>query len=131
MKKLLLCLTTVTTLNSFAQQTFPVNGTTDPKHIIYAFTHATIFTDYKTSINDATLVIADGQIVDVGISVKVPAEAIVYDLKGKTIYPSLIDMFSDYGLPEVKKPAPSDNPQLLTALKGAYNWNQSIKAEYD
>ena len=37
-----------------AQQTFPVNGTADPKHITYVFVHATIYMDYKTSISNAT-----------------------------------------------------------------------------
>ncbi len=114
-----------------AQETFPVNGTTDPRHIVYAFTHATVFTDYKTAVTDATLIIYDGKVVDVGNALKIPVEAVVYDMKGKVIYPSLIDIFSDYGLPEVKRPASSDGPQLLTATKGAYNWNQSVRAEYN
>src|SRR5580693_4879250 len=92
------------TLN--AQVTFPVNGPTDPKHITYAFTNAKIFTDYKTSIDNATLIIRDGLIVDAGKNVAVPKDAVVYDLKGKYIYPSLIDIFTDYGMPEQKKPQP-------------------------
>ncbi len=116
---------------AFSQQTFPVNGTTDPRHLTYALINATIYTDYKTSISAATLLVRDGAIEDVGQSVKVPDDAIVYDLKGKMIFPSFIDIFSDYGLPEVKKPFPNENPQMVTALKGAYNWNQAIRSEYD
>ena len=86
-----------------AQVTFPVNGTTNPKHLTYAFVHAKIFTDYKTSIDSATLIICDGKIVDAGRNLTVPKDAVVYDLKGKFIYPSLIDIFTDYGLPEVPK----------------------------
>ena len=114
-----------------AQQTFPVNGTTDPKHITYAFINATIFIDYKTSVSPATMIIRDGLVIDVGEKLTVPPDAVVYDVKGKTIYPSLIDIYSDYGLPEVKKAVPSEGPQLLSATKGAYNWNQSVRAEYD
>ena len=114
-----------------SQQTFPVNGTTDPRHLTYAFINGTVFTDYKTNISPSTLLIRDGLIVDVGPAVTVPTDAIVYDLKGKMIYPSFIDIFSDYGLPEVKKPLPNENPQLLTATQGAYNWNQAIRSEYE
>lgn len=114
-----------------AQETFPVNGTTNPRHLIYAITNATVYTDYKTSVKNATLLIRDGFIIDVGEKTPVPSGSIVYDLKGKNVYPSFIDMFSDYGLPEVKKPASSENPQFLSATKGAYNWNQSVRAEYD
>src|SRR6185295_3029982 len=83
-----------------AQVTFPVNGPTDPKHITYAFTNAKVFTDYKTTIDNATLIIRDGYIVEVGAGASVPKDAVVYDLKGKYIYPSFIDMFTDYGMPD-------------------------------
>ena len=33
-----------------------------------------------------------------------PSDAVVYDYKGKTIYPSLIELVSDYGQPELKRP---------------------------
>ncbi len=130
---LLVCAASFITNKSYSQTTFPVNGTTDPKHITYAFVNAKIVVDYKTSIDSATLIVRDGIIVDAGKGVKAPADAVVYDLKGKYIYPSFIDIFSDYGLPEVKKQRQQDDggPQLNTATKGAYNWNQSIRAEYD
>lgn len=115
----------------YGQQTFPVNGTTDPKHISYVFINATIFIDYKTSIQSATMVVRDGIIVELGEKITVPPDAVIYDVKGKTIYPSLIDIYSDYGLPEVKKRIPPDGPQLLSSTKGAFNWNQSVRAEYD
>ncbi|MEO8088508.1 MAG: amidohydrolase family protein [Bacteroidota bacterium] len=118
-------------LQSNAQVTFPVNGTTNPKHITYAFKNAKIFTDYKTSIDSGTLIIRDGWIVDAGKNLAVPADAVVYDLKGKFIYPSLIDIFSDYGLAEVPKRKNEENPQFLSNTKGAYGWNQAIRPEYD
>ncbi len=116
---------------SFGQQTFPVNGTTEPKHITYAFKNATVFTDYKTMLSNAVLIIRDGIVIDAGEKIVIPSDAVVIDLKGRFIYPSFIDIFSDYGLPEIKKPTPSENPQFLSAYKGAFNWNQAIRAEYD
>ena len=118
-------------LQSNAQITFPVNGTTDPKHLTYVFKNAKLFTDYKTSIDSATLIIRDGLVVDAGKNLSVPSDAVVYDLKGKFIYPSLIDIFTDYGLPEVAKRKDNENPQFLSNTKGAYGWNQAIRAEYD
>src|SRR5436190_2009647 len=92
----------------FSQQTFPVNGTTEPKHITYAFKNATIFIDYKTVVSPATLIIRDGIILDVGVNVSIPPDAVIEDIRGFVIYPSFIDIYSDYGLPEVRKPASSD-----------------------
>src|SRR5207237_5576788 len=83
------------------------------------------------STDSATLIIRDGIILQAGKGINVPADAVVYDLKGKFIYPSFVDIFSDYGLPEVKKPQSSEAPQLFTNIKGAYNWNQAIHSEYD
>ena len=114
-----------------AQVTFPVNGTTNPKHLTYAFRNAKIFVDYKTSIDSATLLIRDGFIIDAGKNITIPSDAVVYDLKGKYIYPSLIDIFSDYGLPEVPKRKDEEAPQFLSATKGAYGWNQAIRSEYE
>ena len=34
-------------LQNFAQETFPVNGTADPRHTIYAFKNAILHTDIK------------------------------------------------------------------------------------
>ena len=129
---LLVILGALLTIKSQSQVTFPVNGTTDPKHITHAFINAKLFVDYKTNIDSATLIIRDGMVIDGGKGLKIPADAVVYDLKGKYIYPSFIDIFSDYGMPEIKTAQPDDgSPQLFTNTKGAYNWNQAIHAEFD
>ena len=129
---LLICAGIFMTKKSQSQVTFPVNGTTDPKHITYAFVNARIYVDYKTSIDSATMIIRDGLVLDAGKGLKVPSDAAVYDLKGKFIYPSFIDIFSDYGMPEIKKSQGDDgSPQLFTNTKGAYSWNQAIHAEFD
>lgn len=114
-----------------AQQTFPVNGVADERHITYALTNAKIFVDYKTSIDSATLLARDGKILAAGKNIAVPSDAYTIDLKGKFIYPSFIEMDSDYGMPETKKDKGNFDrgPQFLSNTKGAYNWNQAIRPE--
>ncbi len=118
---------------TLAQATFPVNGPTDPRHTVFAFTNARIHVDYKTIVDSATLLIRDGKVLEVGKEVSVPKDAVVMDLGGKSIYPSLIDMHSDYGMPEVKREHATHEtgPQFLSNTKGAYHWNQAIRSEYD
>lgn len=122
-------------VSSVAQVTFPRNGVYDERPEIYAFTNATIYTDYQTKLEKATLLIRNGVVEAVGTNVKVPTGAFVTDLKGKHIYPSLIDAYSDYGMPEVKKEPFSfrrlfaGSPQYDSEKKGAYNWNQAIRPE--
>ncbi len=114
-----------------AQETFPRNGVYDERSGLVALTNATIHTDYKTTLNNATLLIRGGKVEAVGTNVKVPAGAVVVDAKGKHIYPGLVDMFSTYGLPEVK-PARinyGSPPQAESTKQGAYNWNQAIRPE--
>ncbi len=122
-------------ISAFAQTTFPRNGVYDERPGLYAFTNATIFTDYQTKIENATLVIRNDVVEAVGTNLPVPAGAAVTDLKGKQIYPGLIDLYTSYGLPEVKKEAFTwasfalRTPQYETSRKGAYNWNEAIRPE--
>lgn len=117
---------------SFAQVTYPTNGAPDPRHTVFALKGARIFVDYKTIIDSATILFRDGVILDVGKEVAIPEEAVVLQLSGRTIYPSLIDVHSDYGMPEVKRPADDNGyPQFLSNTKGAYHWNQAIRPEFE
>ena len=117
-----------------AQVTFPVNGVTDPRTGCYAFTNATIVKDGQTTLNNATLVIRDGKIKGIGTNASIPKDAVVINCKGKYIYPSLIDIYTDYGIPQPQRPTPAVGgffaPQQFTSsTKGAYGWNQAIKSE--
>lgn len=121
---------------SFSQPTFPENGVADPRHGHYAFTHATLVKDAGTTLTDATLVVKDGKITAIGSGLKVPAGAVEVDCKGRFIYPSFIDIYADYGIPDVQRSAAGgqsrmQQPQLETATKGAYGWNQAIKSDAD
>jgi imidazolonepropionase-like amidohydrolase len=116
---------------TFSQKTFPVNGVNDERHLTYAFQNAKIFIDYKTILDTATLLVRDGKILDAGKNLKIPGDAVVYDLKGKIIYPSFIDIFSDYGINVDKKTIDKRGPQFNSNTKGAYGWNQAIHPEMD
>ncbi|MBZ4190478.1 amidohydrolase family protein [Niabella beijingensis] len=132
MKKLLLLLNLLPGLMAASQVTFPVNGVADPRSGSFAFTNATIVKDPSTTLQKATLVIKEGRIVSVGNG-SIPRDAVVVDCKGKYIYPSLIDSYSDYGLPEVQRQGGSFaffGPQQFNSnTKGPYNWNQAIHSE--
>jgi imidazolonepropionase-like amidohydrolase len=116
---------------ALAQQNFPVNGLRNEKKITYAFTNAKIYVDYKTIIDKATLVISEDKIIDIGTAVVIPSEAVVFDLQGKTIYPSFIDIYSDYGVAQAEKQKFKEGPQYESAIKGAYGWNEALKADFN
>ncbi len=130
MKKIFLFILTISVCNfSTAQETFPVNGTSNINHNYYAFTNAKIFVDNDLIIEKGTLLIKDGLVVSTGEKTAIPQGTVVFDLKGKSIYPSLIDAYTNYGMPEPKAAAHGLFPQLESNTKGAYGWNQAVKAE--
>jgi imidazolonepropionase-like amidohydrolase len=112
-----------------AQEHFPVNGVVSKFKPIYAFTHAEIHVNAKTTISDATLLVQGNKILGVGNKVSIPKDAIVKDLKGKHIYPGFIDLYSSYGIPAVKKSIWSPRPQITSSKTGAFGWNEAIHPE--
>ncbi len=128
------CLVVLFSPLSMAQITFPQNGVYDERDGLYAFTNATIQKSWNEKIENATLLIRNGRIEAVGTGIAVPKEAVVFDLKGRFIYPSFIDPFSNYGMPEAPPPAQrgrGESQQQLSSKKGAYSWNEAMKTEFN
>ena len=115
----------------FAQITYPANDVATPRSGYYAFINAKIYKDAKTIINSATLIIKQGKIEAVGTNLPVPKDAIIIDCKGKSIYPSFIDIYSDYGMSQVQPSMTTyrSPSQMLSNTKGPYSWNQALKTE--
>ena len=115
------------------EEIYPVNGVRDNRPDTYLFTHATIYSDYQTRQEDASLLIQDGTVIAVGNDLTPPAEAQIIDLQGQYIYPGLIDLYSDYGLSKVPKPVSfsfNKAEQLERKTQGPFNTNDAIKSQY-
>ena len=136
MKRILLSILAAAALltqPALAQESYPVNGVQDTRPQRYAFTNATVVQDYQTKLENATLLIENGKVVAVGKNITLPPGTVVQDLKGRWIYPGLVDLYATYGLKpiETKKGHRFDTPQVETNTPGPYGWNEAIKAEYD
>jgi imidazolonepropionase-like amidohydrolase len=135
--KLLLLGSLLCSCQLWAQPTFPENGVSDPRHGHYAFTNATIVKEGGSTLSNATMVVKDGKIVALGAGLSVPAGAVEINCKGKFIYPSFIDIYSDYGTPARQQTAGGNffnfnqQPQTDNAVKGPYGWNEAIKSDVD
>lgn len=133
MKKILLTLTLVFSASMlFAQQSYPVNGTFDNRPGLFAFTNANIVVNANKTISNGTLLVKGQTIEAVGTGTTVPKGYVVIDLKGKYIYPSLIDAFSSYGVTEPARPTGGFGGRqsiFVSTKKGAYNWNEAIRPE--
>src|ERR1044072_4562797 len=73
----------------------------------YAITNARIVTVSGPVIDRGTVVIRNGLIAAAGANVTAPSDARVIDGAGVTVYPGLIDSYTNLGLPE---PAPGPSP---------------------
>lgn len=111
------------------QVTHPENGPSKKHALIYAFTNATIHVDAETTLENATLLVQNGKILSVGEEGEVPNGAVMHDLKGKHIYPSFIDLYSDYGIKKLERKKGDGTPQYETNKDGAFAWNEAIKPE--
>ncbi len=118
-----------------AQQTFPTPAPSDERTGLHAFTNATIYIDYKTRVEGATLLIRDGKVEATGLNVSIPKDAALHDCTGKTIYPSFIDLYAtDYSLiisPRLEGGGYGRQQQFTSNKKGAYSWNQAMRPEYN
>ena len=136
MRIFFLLLTLLCSFYSYSQEGFPINGVEDIRDNHYAFINAKIHLDYKTSIDNGTLIIKNGLVEDVGLNIDIPNGVRVFDLDGKHIYPSFIDLYSDYAIVKSERRRPSSNwmssytnPQILSNKNGPFSWNESIKPE--
>lgn len=76
----------------------------------YAITNARIVPVSGPVIEKGTVVIANGLIRAVGENVTIPPEAWVMDGEGLTVYPGLIDGYTDLGLVAAQPPRPAGPP---------------------
>jgi imidazolonepropionase-like amidohydrolase len=73
----------------------------------YAITNARVVTVSGPTLDRATVVIRNGLIVAVGANVNAPPDARIIDGTGLTVYPGLIDSYTNLALPE---PPPTASP---------------------
>lgn len=88
-----------------------------------ALTGATIHTLTRGTIESGTIVFEDGVITEIGRNVQIPANAQQVDVRGRHIYPGLIDGNSSIGLTEIGGIGQS------TDLSEHGNINPNVRAE--
>lgn len=113
--------------SSFAQPHFPVNGMRDVAPKVFLIKNAWVTAQYNSNPVKSDVLIVNDKISEVGQNINKKGAQVI-DLDGYYLYPSFIDLFSDFGMEEVKK-TPQQRPQYETSKKGPYHWNESIKPE--
>jgi hypothetical protein len=130
MKKIFFSLFFLSLTVTQAQDYFPKNsGVKTTESTTFAFTNATIYVTPDEVIKKGTLLIKDGKVLSVGKSVKIPKGTKTTDLKGKTIYPSFIDLYADFGIVKPKRPTSNSRITQYDASREGYYWNDHIRPD--
>ncbi len=118
---------------SFLFSTDKINAQTEPviglhKNLpkVHAFINADVVVKAGTIIKNSNLIIRDAYIENVGVDVEIPADAVIHDLQGKTIYPGFIDLYSNVGVTESV-----GGQKNSKEVKGVGFWNSNITPEID
>jgi len=113
-----------------AQEYVPKNDGVKTKNNNYtAFTNAKIYVTPTQVIDKGTLLIQNGEIINVGTAVSIPSNALVVDLNGKHIYASFIDIYSDFGIEKPKRQSFFGGTPQYDASRKGYYWNDHITPE--
>ncbi|MDB9922534.1 amidohydrolase family protein, partial [Polaribacter sp.] len=130
MRKLLFLCSILMVISANAQDYFPTNtGVKTIKNTVVALQNATIYETPQKIIKKGTLLIKDGKVVAIGKKVQIPTGTKIIDLKGKTIYPSFIDMYADFGISKPKRVRSNNRTPQYDASRDGYYWNDHIRPE--
>lgn len=92
-------------------------------------TNAKLFITPTQVVENGTLVIKDGKVVSSGKNVSIPKNSIVIDLAGKSVYPSFIDIYSDFGIDGIPNAGSSNYTPQYEASREGYYWNDHIRPD--
>ena len=132
MKKLFLILFISVQLNSFSQQYFPTNLDVKSKNNPFiALTNATVVISPGDVIEDASILIKDGKIVEVGVDLELPKNTVIHNKSGMYIYPSFIDISNSFGTPQPKSGSSYSRSVEYKASRQGFYWNDHILSDYN
>ena len=132
MKPLYFTLMFLVGLVGHAQDYFPENkGVKTQNSKQFLLTGATIHLNPLQKIENGMLLIENGKITAVGTTLQSPKNAVVTDYQGKHIYPSFIELHSDFGIPTVKGVSGGRRSAQYDGNRKGFYWNDHILPDYD
>jgi imidazolonepropionase-like amidohydrolase len=115
---------------TYAQEYFPNNESVQNRNSNFtAFTNAKIFVTPTQIIEKGTLLIQNGKVIGAGNNIAIPKNCITINLEGKSIYPSFIDIYTDFGVEKPKANPNSGRNPLYDTKRSGYYWNENVLAE--
>lgn len=110
-----------------AQDYFPANSEVKEKNTNYtALTNARLHISPGKVVPKGTLLFKDGKIVASGKSVSIPENTVIHDMKGKSVYPSFIDPYTDFGVAKPKRAERNGRSAQYDPSRDGFYWNDHI-----
>ena len=106
--------------------TQPPPGIRENTPSVHALINARIVMGPGRVIARGTLVMRDGEIEAVGAAVQPPGDAVIHDMQGKTLYPGLIDAYTELG-----KPGGDRSGDGRGRSSGASYWNPLVTPQVE
>jgi len=113
-----------------AQEYFPNNESVQNKNNNYVvFTNAKIYVTPTQIIEKGSLLIQNGKVIAAGTNISIPKNCTTINLEGKSIYPSFIDIYTDFGIEKPKNSATSSGGLVYDTKREGFYWNENIRPE--
>jgi imidazolonepropionase-like amidohydrolase len=116
----------------FSQNYFPKNdGVKQTFKNPIAVKNATIYTSSSLKIENATMLLDGDKILEIGTQISIPKEATIIDATGKTIYPSFIDLYTEFGIQKPQRKSGNTRSPQYDSERNGYYWNDHIRADFN
>ena len=117
---------------SHSQDYFPENAGVKTSNQPYnVFVNATIIVSPDKKIEKGILIERDGFVVEVGKNIEIPKNSIVHDKTGQYIYPSFIDLYSNFGIKKAKRSSSIGRSSQYNPNRKGFYWNDHILSDYN
>lgn len=110
-------------------QVRPTNGLVSSKIKKIALINVDVYLNPTKKLENATILIQEERILEVGNNINIPSDFVVLDKEGLTAVPSFIELYTDAGVVKASTQHKGLYPQLESSKQGAFYWNESIHPE--
>ena len=114
------------------QEYFPTNSGVKTEEDTYkAITNVTIHSNSNQITESNSILIHKGKIIEIGKNIPIPKNARIYNMESLHIYPSFIELHTDFGIKKPKRIQTSGRSAEYSPKRKGYYWNDHILSDYN
>ncbi len=114
------------------QEYFPTNSGVKTEEDTYkAITNVTIHSNSNQITESNSILIHKGKIIEIGKNISIPKNARIYNMESLHIYPSFIELHTDFVIKKPKRIQSSGRSAEYSPKRKGYYWNDHILSDYN